>query len=585
MKRSGLVLAFIIVFGSCAGQIFALEPGGVLVVVNAESPQSVELGEYYIKMRGIPPTNLAKIRTTTDYTISREDYDRQIRLPIGRLMAETGLAQNIKAVVLMWGVPVKVAGPVDQKTQLIALYQQQSQRAHYHLAGDYQMLAAVGKDFPPQMGEKLKPISDLFNANVLKPIENLPSVNMILDDIQPLTELRISQVSQTNDPDKAQLAWRQLAAIHLDLHGIRGLVAFADEHQIPQVPDLEHYRSSLQPALTELAALPNSPTDTQTATRAIELVEQIDGVVGLWKYLQQQLKTVTPPLADSAVDSELALLWWGVNYPLDKWMANPLHWKWSSSEALKGRQFPPVLMTARIDGPSAEDARKIIDNSIRAEKSGLRGVFYVDAGGPKRAAEYDQVLRKIYEFARDRSAMPAVIDETPLVFAEGSCRDAALYVGWYSLQRYAPAFDWVTGAVGWHVSSFEAMNLRDPQTNEWCAKMIQHGVAATVGAVDEPFLPTFPDPMTFFPMLMTGRYTVAECYWRSMPAVSWRVTLIADPLYNPFAAGPAMKPDDLPADLAGALQHLGGSASLSPRPAAAENKQDVAAPLSETDGK
>ncbi len=74
-------------------------------------------------------------------------------------------------------------------------------------------------------------------------------------------------------------------------------------------------------------------------------------------------------------------------------------------------------------------------------------------------------------------------------------------------------------------------------------------MAATVGAVAEPRLFAFPIPLDFFSLLLTGKYTVAECYWRTVPNVSWRMTLIADPLYNPFKANPQVSTDALPMTL------------------------------------
>jgi uncharacterized protein (TIGR03790 family) len=124
-----------------------------------------------------------------------------------------------------------------------------------------------------------------------------------------------------------------------------------------------------------------------------------------------------------------------------------------------------------------------------------------------------------------------------------------LYVGWYSLKKYVPAFTWKQGAVGWHIASYEAMHLRDPKSDEWCGKMIQAGVAATIGAVNEPYLGAFPIPQEFFGLLMTGKFTLAECYWRTIPAASWRMTLIGDPLYNPFANDPLLSADLLPKEL------------------------------------
>ena len=125
------------------------------------------------------------------------------------------------------------------------------------------------------------------------------------------------------------------------------------------------------------------------------------------------------------------------------------------------------------------------------------------------------------------------------------------YAGWYSLRKYMPAFTWVRGAVGWHIASFEAHHLRTPTVNEWCVKMLQKGVAATLGAVNEPYLQAFPLPEDFFCLLLTGQYTLAECYWRTVPSASWRLTLIADPLYNPFKLYPHISVYSLPPALTG----------------------------------
>jgi hypothetical protein len=77
--------------------------------------------------------------------------------------------------------------------------------------------------------------------------------------------------------------------------------------------------------------------------------------------------------------------------------------------------------------------------------------------------------------------------------------------------------------------------------------MIADRVAVTLGATDEPFLSAFPLPEEFFPLVLTGRRTVCEVYWRTTPFVSWRLMLICDPLYNPFRKNP--QPMKLPNEL------------------------------------
>jgi len=249
----------------------------------------------------------------------------------------------------------------------------------------------------------------------------------------------------------------------------------------------------------------------------------------------------------TAVDSELALLLHGPRAE-GKAQDNPLHWRHAAAAAEENR--PPTLMVARIDGPTLADALRIIKAAAATEADGLAGTFYIDAGG--KLPEYDAHLRALARFVRKLTQIPVVLDEERTCFGRDQCADAALYVGWYSPREYVPAFLWARGAVGWHIAAAEAQNLRDPAAREWCVQMIQRGVAATLGAVDAPYLGDFPLPEEFFPLLLTGNWTVAECYWRTVPKVGWRMILLADPLYNPFAAKPQVKMDALSADLAGA---------------------------------
>ena len=105
-----------------------------------------------------------------------------------------------------------------------------------------------------------------------------------------------------------------------------------------------------------------------------------------------------------------------------------------------------------------------------------------------------------------------------------------------------PAFQWQKGAVGYHVASYEARTLKQPASQVWCKRMLEEGVAATLGPVTEPFLHSFPLPDQFFPILMSGKLTLLEVYFATVPQVSWMQILIGDPLYRPFKNRPAIRP-------------------------------------------
>jgi uncharacterized protein (TIGR03790 family) len=141
--------------------------------------------------------------------------------------------------------------------------------------------------------------------------------------------------------------------------------------------------------------------------------------------------------------------------------------------------------------------------------------------------------------------MPVVLDDKPALFAAGSCPDCALYCGWYSLGNYVDCCRFVPGAVAWHLASNEAGTLHDPKTKQWCKNLLERGAAATLGPVAEPYTVGFPKPAEFFGFLVTGKYTLVECYWKTQLFASWMTTLVGDPLYNPFKNNPQLKVEDV----------------------------------------
>jgi uncharacterized protein (TIGR03790 family) len=126
------------------------------------------------------------------------------------------------------------------------------------------------------------------------------------------------------------------------------------------------------------------------------------------------------------------------------------------------------------------------------------------------------------------------LDQNKELFQPGEAHYAALYCGWYSLGKYVDAFDWQRGAVGYHIASSEATTLKNPASQVWCKRMLEDGVAATIGPVAEPYVQGFPLPDLFFGYLLDGYYTLVESYFLSLPYLSWQMILIGDPLYRPF---------------------------------------------------
>ena len=266
--------------------------------------------------------------------------------------------------------------------------------------------------------------------------------------------------------------------------------------------------------------------------------------------LDARRKALAHDESHACVDSELMLLWWD-KYPLDRWVMNPLYFR--ASDKYRAAS-PPVVLTARLDGPTPEIARRLVDDAMAVEAKGLTGGVVVDARGieidPKKPdwygyAGYDESMREMAKLL-ESAGFSVKLDDRDELLPAGAATGVALYCGWYSLANFVDSCEFAPGAVAWHLASSEAITLRDQKSKLWCPNLLKKGVAATVGPVAEPYTVGFPKPAEFFGFLATGEFTLVECYSRSMLFCSWMTVLVGDPLYTPFAKNPKIKSADVP---------------------------------------
>jgi uncharacterized protein (TIGR03790 family) len=242
----------------------------------------------------------------------------------------------------------------------------------------------------------------------------------------------------------------------------------------------------------------------------------------------------------AAVDSELALVLTDT-YPLPGWLENPYFLGFQAHKSFLERDS--VLMVGRLDGPDPATVRRLIDDALATEHNGLQGTAYFDARWPlpesptqqlSGYALYDASLHRAAEKISQSGRMTVRLDQNETLFQPGDAPRAALYGGWYSLGQYVDAFTWVRGAVGYHIASAECTTLRQQDSQVWCKRMLERGIAATIGPVNEPYVQAFPPPELFFPLLAEGYLSFGETYLVTLPFLSWQMVLIGDPLYQPF---------------------------------------------------
>lgn len=409
-RRAFIVLGMGGFISMMPGVGMALEPGEILIVANQKAEKGVELAHYYAQERHIPDANLLLLNLPVKETCSRDVYEQQIAAPVRAFLSTIKPAWRIRCLVLMYGLPLKVAPPSN-------------------------------------------PVED-ESTKALKARERA---------LKKLTENQTGKESPASPSVLAE--------------------------------ELEDIRKRLN-----------------------ELKVSTD----LW----------------ASVDSELSVVR-AAEAPLGGWIENPFYVGFKNPSVSIAKKA--VLMVSRLDGPSAASVKRIIDDSIYAEKSGLSGTAYFDARWPMGDTSaksgyqvYDQSIHRAAQRVEKSGRMPVVLDDAAALFQPGQCPDAALYCGWYSLATYVDAFTWRRGAVGFHIASSECTTLKKENSQVWCKRMLEKGVCATVGPIGEPYVQAFPMPELFFGFLTEGVLSLAECYMVSLPFLSWKMVLIGDPLYRPF---------------------------------------------------
>src|SRR5664280_2325082 len=117
----GVGLAFL--FFSTVG-LFAGGSGlNVVVVVNQNSTNSVQLGNYYCERRGVPPQNFLRINWTGGNTAwNRSNFETNLLGPLVAMLASRGLTNQVDYIVLSMDIPYQVTDTNGLNSATAALF-------------------------------------------------------------------------------------------------------------------------------------------------------------------------------------------------------------------------------------------------------------------------------------------------------------------------------------------------------------------------------------------------------------------------------------------------------------------------------
>jgi uncharacterized protein (TIGR03790 family) len=235
----------------------------------------------------------------------------------------------------------------------------------------------------------------------------------------------------------------------------------------------------------------------------------------------------------AAVDSELAVL--SVH---DVPIYQPLENKYFKADTIFSKaNYPFYMLVGRIDAGSFAICKRMIDDAIQIEKTGLWGMAYLDLAQKGDGYKIGDDWIKQIEAKNWKLGIPTTLDKNKDTYLTNyPMRDVAMYFGWYTSGVNGPFlnpdFKFKKGAIAVHLHSFSASDIRNPEAS-WVGPLVAKGAAATLGNVYEPYL----EGSHHFNILhdrLTQGYTLIESAYMSIPLLSWQNLVIGDPLYQPY---------------------------------------------------
>lgn len=505
-----------------------------VAVIASADPESRALAEYYLQQRSIPADHLLVLEFPNDQELTSQQWDSTFRPQIQEWLQTR---PQIRCLVTVRGVPLSIAaGTAAAPDDWIGFLQTERMSRARKVCDILNKLRVIASDSANPPSPEIP----------FEPERTLAEWQLEFQSLASAVQKRIQQGGEVSRATYSKAFEEQvtiLAGANLLLNSLQQQMQASTSPPPNMQADWNLLRgrvSALQEALNLAQQLPPS---WENDTLQMAVIERLGGVLGTLGWLENQLQIAERNETQAAFDSELALVQWqGETYRRHRFQPNFLRGGYAD---LSFTQKYPTLMTARLDGPSFEVCRQMIDSALAAERraDSTATVVWDGRGLDRKAADandwdLDQDLARLAEFYQSRPGYRVVWNnQAPLVAKTEIPGPVFLYCGGYSLAKYVDVFEWAPGAIGYHLSTLEASELRNPQATTWCPQMLQAGAAVTIGAVDESGLTALPRPQEFFRGLTEDHLTVGEAFWKSLPFTSWQVILLGDPLYRPFPAG------------------------------------------------
>ncbi len=364
-------LTFSFLIGTVNVASAELSPDQIAILSNRNSAESLAVARHYATRRNIPPDRIIPLDLPVDETMNRNQYERQLILPVREFLKSHDLAPTISTLVTTYGIPLRVQAPQptnqEQAWRKDAAERHRFARAYLEkipawamkVAATDQSSVEASEDSPPTAGSSAGSDSD----------------QAILERLNAAVRDAVGRVQRARDretPEKLAAWNNELARISLQAGGMAAIVQNlqaspgADPKQAQA--EVVQFKQQVASAETMIQILTENPSDANRK-RAYQLAERVFGFQGILRLAAAEIESFSYQAGDASVDSELSLLWWDSDmYRIAGRIPNPLYYETASSS--KKPSMLPVIMVSRLDAPTPDLATQLVDQALDTERRG-----------------------------------------------------------------------------------------------------------------------------------------------------------------------------------------------------------------------
>ena len=524
---------------NAAASYAGLAPENVAVVVNADSLASVAVAEEYVKLRGIPASNvitLSKLSHVEQMPIDK--FRDEILGPVLKTIEERGLSPQIDCIAYSADLPtaIHVQGDVGQQKlpQVLTPVASINGLTFLHrltMAKDIRYLDLNANLYARRVvanstDSQWKPAELQTYAEAMRRLEEETARRRPRKEEQPVDALWLAN-------DSALLA------------AVDALIELKRAH--PQSSDLLYNLAcalaSVDRPTEALATLKEAVRagwwDHRYAARDVDLRSLRD--FPEFKTLLEEMKSVSFEMQPArGFRAEVG------------WLPNG-----ESTEPQRGARYllSTVLAVTAGRGNSVEDALTCLRRSATADRTKPTGTVYFLRNGDIRSTTREWAFEAAAKKLKTLG-VNAVIEDGVLPQQKTDVAGAVIGIADFDWPKSGSAM--LPGAIVEHLTSFGGVMIKGAGQTP-LTEFLRHGAAGSSGTVTEPFAIQAKFPNAFLHVHYASGCSLAEAFFQSVTG-PYQLLIVGDPLCAPWRKTLTVTVKGLAAD-----KPLEGKIALSPK--------------------